>query len=330
MKGGHDATAGHFGALQFLPSGHDPAGCGTSKDAGRLYGTPAGAAMGPMPRNAKRGSQKPMSSSTFRHAATAVAATLFSAALLAGCATPPPDSDPEAVADFQQLNDPLEPMNRSVFEFNQAIDRAMFKPVARAYHDYVPDYGRERVRDLLHNWSSPLVFANDVLQGEPDRAMQTLMRFAFNTGWGALGLFDVAGAGGIPYHEEDLGQTFAVWGVGEGPYLVLPILGPSNPRDTVGMVAEWVVDPVDYRLGDANNTWAVYSRSGVSGLNKREENLEALDDIERNALDVYASIRALYRQHRQAEIRNKTDVKKLPKPGLTALPSGTQISQETN
>jgi phospholipid-binding lipoprotein MlaA len=267
-----------------------------------------------------------MSFPALRSTVSTMAATIVSVALLAGCATPPPADDPEAIAEFEQTNDPIEPLNRAVFDFNHALDQAIFKPVAQGYRDYIPQYGRDRIRDMLRNLRAPLTFANDLLQGEPDRAVQTAMRFTFNTGFGVLGLFDIASPGGIPYHDEDFGQTFAVWGVGEGPYVVLPIFGPSNPRDTVGMVAEWLADPVDYGFAAAGASWGSYARGGVSGVEKRENNIEGLDDVERNSIDLYSAIRSLYRQHRNAEIKNKTET--VPSPSFVSLPV-TQVSQET-
>jgi len=270
-----------------------------------------------------------MSSLLSRSVGKAAATAVVIAGLVTGCATPPPEADQEAVADWERINDPLEPMNRALFDFNQAIDSAFFKPLAQGYRDVVPQYGRDRIHDFLNNWRSPLVFANDVLQGNTDRAVQTLMRFTFNTGFGIFGAFDLAGAGGIPYHDEDLGQTFAVWGVGEGPYLVLPIFGPSNPRDTVGMAAEWVGDPVGYRLSQLDMTWVDFSRGAVGGIDKREHNIEGLDEVERTALDLYSTIRSLWRQHRDAEIKNSPDVDKIPAPGFTSASHGSELSQET-
>jgi len=263
--------------------------------------------------------------------AAAAAATALSLSMLAGCATPPPADDKEAVAEYEQTNDPLEPMNRSIFEFNTAIDNAVFKPVAESYRENVPDYFRDRVHDLTDNWKAPLRFCNDVLQGDIDRAVETFIRFTFNTTFGIGGLFDMAGAGGVPNHQTDLGATFAVWGVSEGPYLVLPILGPSNPRDTVGMGIEYVFDPVDLKLAQLGDyTWASNTRGALSGLDRRERNLDNLNEIERGAIDLYSSIRSLYRQHRDAEIHHKPNLEKLPSPGFTSLPvEGPEISQET-
>ncbi len=257
--------------------------------------------------------------------ATRFAASLFAIAMVTGCATPPPADDKEAVAEFEQVNDPLEPMNRVVFDFNQAIDKVLLKPLAQGYRATVPAFGRDRVRDVLNNLRSPIIFANDVLQGQPDRAMQTLMRFAFNSSFGIGGLFDVAAEGGLPYHDEDFGQTFAVWGVGEGPYVVLPILGPSNPRDTTGMAVEWLADPFDMWMDHEGQDWAIWTRAGVAGVDKRESLLDTLDEVERGSLDYYSAMRSLYRQRRDVEIKNGNDGKAGAKPtpgmNLSAAPS---------
>lgn len=267
-----------------------------------------------------------MTTNSSRSIAARIGASLFALALVAGCATPPPADDKEAVAEFEQTNDPLEPMNRAIFDFNDAVDKAVIKPVAQAYRAGVPAYGRERVRDALNNLRSPIVLANDILQGEPDRAMQTLMRFAFNTGFGIGGLFDVATPGGIPYHDEDFGQTFGVWGIGEGPYLVLPILGPSNPRDTAGLAAEWLADPFDIWMDNTHRSWATWTRAGVAGVDKREQYLDTLDEIEKSSLDYYAAMRSLYRQRRAADIKNGPTVDKVPPPSITELPAHSNAS----
>jgi phospholipid-binding lipoprotein MlaA len=167
---------------------------------------------------------------------------------LSACAEVP--RDPDERAEFEAANDPIEPFNRGVFEVNLALDRAVLKPVATHYRDWVPQGVRDRVHDFVLNLNAPFVFANDVLQGEPDRAAQTLDRFIINSTAGLLGLVDVVGrTGGPRYHTEDFGQTLAVWGAGEGPYLMLPVFGPSNPRDAVGKGVEMVADPTDIALG---------------------------------------------------------------------------------
>lgn len=264
-----------------------------------------------------------------RKTTTRLAASLTALALVAGCATPPPAEDKEAVAEWEQVNDPFEPTNRAIFEFNQAVDKALLKPLAQGYRAVVPEFGRDRVRDFLNNLRAPIVFVNDLLQGEPDRAMQTIMRFAFNTGFGALGLFDVSTEGGIPHHDEDFGQTLAVWGVPEGPYLVLPILGPSNPRDTTGIAAEWLSDPFNYVMRENSIDWAIYTRTGVAGVDKREKYLDSLDEVERTSLDYYSALRALYRQRRNAEIKNGPVADKLPAPGVSEVPGGADTVQQS-
>ncbi len=234
-----------------------------------------------------------------------IAAAVCSIALVAGCATPPPANDPEAVAEYEQINDPLEPTNRAIFEFNQALDRALIKPAAKGYREVVPEFGRDRIEDFLTNANEPMVFVNDVLQAEFSRAGETLGRFLFNTTFGVLGIMDVAAHAGLPGHDEDFGQTLAVWGLPEGPYLMLPLFGPSNPRDGVGMAVEMYADPVGYGTEAGDMEWFDWTRTGVGGVDTREEYLDILDEIERSSLDYYASIRSMYRQNRAKEIRNE-------------------------
>ncbi len=253
-----------------------------------------------------------------RSVVTRIAGSILALAMVAGCATPPPADDKEAVAEWEQVNDPLEPFNRNVFAFNLAADTYAIKPAAQAYRAAVPKFGRDRIHNVLTNLNSPLTFANDLLQGEPDRAVQTLFRAMLNTSFGLLGYADVATEAGIPGHEEDFGQTLAVWGIGEGPFLMLPIFGPSNPRDTVGLVAEMFADPFDIAVANAGKEWISYTRLGFTGLDKRESLLDTLDEIERTSLDYYASLRSLYRQHRASEIKNgRGGPTKVPAPGMT-------------
>lgn len=230
----------------------------------------------------------------------AVAAALF----LAGCATPPPDDDPEAKAEFEQINDPLEPMNRTIFSFNEGLDTYVLKPVAQGYRYVVPQFGRDRVANFLANLRSPLILGNDILEGNVSRAGDTLGRFLLNTSFGVLGVMDVATPMGIPSHNADFGQTFGVWGIGEGPYLVLPLLGPSNPRDGIGMGVEMFADPVGIYLDNNDLEWLSWTRTGVYAVSQREAYLDVLDDVRRTSLDYYSALRSLYRQRRAAEIES--------------------------
>jgi len=221
---------------------------------------------------------------------------------LSACATPP--TDPASRAQFDANNDPLEPMNRQIFAFDMFVDQWLIKPVAQVYHNVVPDPGKDAVRNFLGNLHEPVIFANDLLQTEFKRAGWTAERFALNSTVGVGGVFDVATRWGVEKQSGDFGQTLAHYGVPEMLYLVLPILGPSNPRDVVGMVADGYADPFSYLAADYGADVATYSRWGAEGIDQRDQNLSNLDELQKNAIDLYAEIRSLYRQHRAAELRH--------------------------
>jgi len=231
---------------------------------------------------------------------------------LAGCATPPPADDPDAVADFNQTNDPLEPTNRTFYAINKGIDEVVLRPLAVAYKWAVPSYGRARIHNVLTNLNSPVILFNDMMQGHPRRSGDTLVRFVVNSTIGVAGIFDVAGDWGYPHHSADFGETLALWGVPPGPYLYLPILGPGDPRDSGGYIADIGLDPLTW-VGFANSDSTLsdlqYARFGLTLLDVRSELLDTLDKATAQALDPYATVRSLYRQHRSAEIeavRNDT------------------------
>lgn len=221
--------------------------------------------------------------------------------MLAGCATVPPASQPDALADYKQTNDPLEPTNRLLYKVNDGLDTYIFRPVAVTYRRVVPGSVRRPVHNLLVNITSPVVFANDVMQAKPRRAGDTMMRFLINSTAGVGGLFDVATDWGYPAHGTDFGVTMALWGVGEGPYLFLPVLGPSNPRDAGGYAANVALDPLTWASFGGSNALQ-YSRYGVGLVDTRERLIDPIDDVKRTALDPYATFRSLYRQNRQSEI----------------------------
>ncbi|VBB69086.1 VacJ-like lipoprotein [invertebrate metagenome] len=222
--------------------------------------------------------------------------------LIAGCAGVPSVHDPDAVVEYQQANDPAEPTNRVVFHVNRGVNTMVFKPAARGYRA-VPHLLRDMIHNFLTNWREPLVFIHDMLQGEFKRAGETAARFATNTALGFFGVGDVALAGlNIPHHDEDMGQTLAVWNVREGPYIVLPLFGPSNARDAVGRLVDCFLDPIS--LVTTIPTAASIGKMSVSGIDHLERHLDMLDDLERTSLDYYVSLRTLYRQHRAAEISN--------------------------
>jgi phospholipid-binding lipoprotein MlaA len=229
-------------------------------------------------------------------------ATAFLAAGLAGCATPPPASDPAALAEYKDTNDPLEPANRVVYAINDGVDVVVLKPLALAYRHLVPQVVRDHTHDVLANLGNPVALANDMMQGKPRRAGDTMMRLVVNTTVGVGGIFDVATGWGWPAHDSDAGITLALWGVPEGPYLYLPVLGPSNPRDAIGFGVDLAMDPLTWVGKGAVVTDLNYSRLGLSALDARERVLDDLDRIKQQALDPYATIRSLARQYRQSQI----------------------------
>jgi phospholipid-binding lipoprotein MlaA len=222
--------------------------------------------------------------------------------LLAGCAT----------EDTSGANDPYEKTNREVFKFNQKLDKYVVGPSAYAYITVVPKPARDSVHNFLLNLDLPVTFANDLLQGEMDRAGQTLGRLTMNSTLGLGGLFDPASDFGIPYHQEDFGQTLGTWGVGEGPYLMLPFLGPDPPRDAAGQVVDIFLDPTTY-IKIRGHIYYSAGRKYLKIIDAKSRNYDTLQTIERGSVDYYASVRSLYRQIRNNDIRNgKPDVANLP------------------
>jgi len=200
-------------------------------------------------------------------------------------------------------NDPFQTTNRKIFNLDQKLDAWTLKPTAVAYSEYIPSAIREPAHNLLANLDLPKTFANDLLQLEPRRAGQTVSRFVINSSLGVGGLFDVASDFGIAAHTEDFGQTLAVWGVGEGPYLIFPFFGPDPPRDAFGQIVDFFFDPTVY-IHMKQHPWWVLGREYVTFVDLRARNMETVEDIERSSLDYYATTRSLYRQYRANEIRN--------------------------
>ncbi len=228
---------------------------------------------------------------------------LAAAALLlavAGCATVP--KDPEARAYYKQTNDPLEPTNRVFYVVNDALDTVLLRPLALAYHYGTPEFFQRGTHNVLSNLGTPVVLANDMLEGNPRRAGDTLMRGLINTTIGLVGIFDVASEMGYPKHDADFGVTLALWGVPDGPYLYLPVFGPSSPRDVAGMGGDYVLDPLSWVGRGYLAQDAGYARMGLTAVDTRARYLTDLDKIKAQALDPYATLRSLYRQHRQSQI----------------------------
>jgi phospholipid-binding lipoprotein MlaA len=238
-----------------------------------------------------------------------LAAIVSIVAAAAGCATPPPADDPEAVQAFNEANDPYEPFNRAMFEVNLLLDKAILRPIAFVYKEGVPTPIRDMVHNAIEHIRTPVTLANDLLQGEWERAGNMAMRMALNTTLGFGGIADPATQMGFPMHEEDFGQTMAVAGVREGPYLMLPLFGPSNPRDGIGMAIDIFLDPFTY-IAPREFGLANYAGRAVDN---RARAYDVINELERTSLDYYATVRSLYRQRRADEIRNSRAAG--PRPG---------------
>ncbi|CAN0482325.1 unnamed protein product, partial [Discosporangium mesarthrocarpum] len=214
---------------------------------------------------------------------------------LTACSVPPKD-DPEALAAYEEANDPFEPANRLIFAANSTIDALVLQPVAITYRDLAPQELKTPFENLITNLYMPISFINAMLQGDLERADMAAQRFAGGIATLMLG-------NTMPNEEpvyEDAGQTLGVWGVESGPYVMLPLLGPSNFRDTTGTVIDWFVDP----FGLFGTTKLAIARGTSNAVINRSKNVDAVRDLQRNSLDYYAAVRSLYRQQRDAAISN--------------------------
>lgn len=217
-----------------------------------------------------------------------------------------------ATTSFAKTNDCFETANRAFFSFNQGLDKVIFKPVAKGY-SHLPNMVQKGVRNVTSNISYTVTIPNHLLQGNFKNFMNDGGRFVINTTFGILGLFDPASKVGLKkIKNEDYGQTLGFWGVGNGCYLMLPIFGPSTARDVVGKVANTLFDPfymttvgnetvLDNNFGDST----YYLEKGFDTVDSRSRNLKNFESLERNSIDLYASVRSLYLQRRENLISNK-------------------------
>lgn len=217
-------------------------------------------------------------------------------------------------ADDSEIADPLYGFNKAVFAFNDVADQAVMRPVAKGYRAAVPQPARKGVSNFFRNLRAPVNLTNELLQGDMAGAGNVLTRTTVNTFIGVGGLVDVAAMEGMPYDQEDFGQTLGVWGVGHGPYLVLPLLGPSSARDGSGLLVDQLFDPLNwyfYNVSPSNEGWK-YGRLAAEGIVKREELLDVLDDLRRNSFDYYVAMRSAYVQRRASQVRDTNAAGAIP------------------
>lgn len=219
--------------------------------------------------------------------------------------------------------DPLEPINRSIYKFNDTVDKAVVKPVARGYKAVMPTVGRVMVSNFFSNLDDVVVTVNDLLQFKLVQGFSDGMRFVVNTTVGVFGLVDVASAGGLKKHNEDFGQTLGVWGVGNGPYLVLPVLGPSTLRDSAGLYVDGYPSPM-YRLKNMRARNQAYL---TRGINRRAELLDQEKILDEAMIDPYVFFRDAYLLRRQSQVfdgnppRPRYDDDESDDPNLPAAPA---------
>ncbi|MCX8071306.1 MAG: VacJ family lipoprotein [Candidatus Binatia bacterium] len=206
-------------------------------------------------------------------------------------------------AAWGQEADPWQGFNRAIFTFNDTLDSYVLEPIAKAWHRAIPDRVEQSIANVFQNAYTPIVAANNLLQAKPHDAAVDVARFIANTTFGVVGVFDVASQWGLDKHDEDFGQTLAVWGVPAGPYLVLPFIGPSTPRDALGYGVDsiatvyWFFADIRFTIGPQT----------VQVVNSRAQVLDAVRELKEASLDYYAAVRNAYLQRRARQIRNERE-----------------------
>lgn len=207
------------------------------------------------------------------------------------------------------VHDPWESYNRAIFAFNDGVDTVILNPVTEVYRFVVPGAFRTAISNFLNNIRSPISLANELLQGDLDGAAIVTQRFVFNTFTGFGGILDTASWEGITHEGEDFGQTLAVWGVGSGPYTVLPILGPATVRDGFGRLGDMALDPINWYTWNTSHdgTDVDTIALGATILTTKDQLLDLQKDLKRNSLDYYAATRSVWLQRREALINDGDD-----------------------
>lgn len=214
--------------------------------------------------------------------------------MLAGCA----GSIPAAPKDQRAAEDPWEPLNRRIYNFNTGFDNIALKPLAKGYGKITPEFAKKGVGNFSRNLLAPRNIINNLLQGKPGRAMVEFGRFLTNTTFGIGGLFDPATSSGLEAYPERFGETFAVWGVADGPYVVMPFLGPGTVSDAFGVPLGFLSDPV-FHLDDNSTKWIIY---GIRYIDLRERLFAAEDALFKDSFDRYLTIRESYLQNRRFRV----------------------------
>jgi phospholipid-binding lipoprotein MlaA len=225
----------------------------------------------------------PLTPRRFSRLRALLLASVVATLLLGGCAS---TGNPR---------DPFEPLNRGIYKFNDGVDSVLFKPIAEVYQGVLPQFARTGVGNFFSNIQDVIIALNNLLQGKVMDAGMDLCRIIVNSTIGVLGLIDVGTEFGLEKHQEDFGQTLGRWGIGNGPYIVIPFLGPSTVRDGFGLIGDWVASPLTYLEPDRHRNNAY----GVFFVNRRAELLEASKILEVAALDPYEFVRDAYLQRRR-------------------------------
>ena len=225
--------------------------------------------------------------------------------------TAPDDFDTSKFED--EIYDPIEPINRAIFSFNNTADKVILEPMAKGYKK-LPSPLQSGINNFLSNLRAPLVVVNQLLQGQGENAIESTGRFLVNSTVGVFGLFDVADNMGLEEKEEDFGQTLATWGVGDGFYIVLPLFGPSNIRDATGMVMTMMTDPINAYAVSEGEAWIVPMRTAANAIDQRSKIIDEVNALRDNSVDYYAAVRSSYYQNRKAAINNTDDNELTPLP----------------
>lgn len=253
-------------------------------------------------RNKRQGAAKMFTGKKITQKITVIAMCVFLTFGVTGCAS---SVDPGAGYKSGYVADPIEPINRGIFAFNNVLDIILIEPICSVYNFIFPSFVRDGVQNFMRNLSSPIIVANQLLQGDIKGAGVATARFVINTTAGIGGLLDAASATGMYYEKEDFGQTLGVWGLGHGFYLVLPVIGPSSGRDLVGLAVDSYADPVRIWADNTDHDWVYYTRVAVEGLDTRARLMKAVKDLRSNSLDYYAAVRSAYAQKRHSLVRDE-------------------------